>query len=1294
MRKIIITLGLWFLVIGIWAQNDEGAKIVPVSQAINEIIGGKTYSIQVGVSYLGQNRNEVERKTNPLDIRFPWDVLYLFDTFSNESFDVSKGYFGDKILINWDLRSNFDIITSIKIYRREYREYVTPQDDVDHQYDFVASVSKSETSYEDKYTEGGVLYEYKVIAEGVSEIESLYSTYISGIGYRNPTAVITGNVSYEGGNPVKDVIIKANSDGSGINIGSSLLVPATSSIQIEQLTTPISDATTFQAWVKPENAFTNDAGIPINLFKLSNLDTNIIDITANLLATSKELVVSIGGSQYRIENYYPSGKLNSKGDDILIPVSNFNSSFIHFSVVMEDGKIPLLYINGRAISEAYKTEVHEKLVDFDPDYTAPYFDVTIPTQTNILSIGGAPTDWDDFYIGGQNGSFIDEIRIWKDTLGATTIRTDYSRYISGNDDRMVSYLSANEKVGSFAYDLSRSGFNYNKNHGKLWQSTTPIADKVTWSIGTGNFPTTDQLGILGVTDINGNYEITAIPYSGTGESFNITPLYGVHQFEPGQQLVFLGEGSEVVNKINFVDISSFSFKGKILYDTRGVFKSFTETTPIVDVNAGDEYIDANQIIGEGYNYYETLSNGKLSKGEYWYNLEKDRYEKYAPIYSEGVNIYVDGNIVLDENNLPVVSVSKDGVNGYFDIQAPIGDHYISVKKNGHEFKHEGRFPAESGTFKEFFEDSNEAVIFIDSTRVTLVGKVVGGSVEAAKTIGFGDVGLFEEQTEDENGNPKTITVSSINNIGIAAIKLGYIPPGSSESELETEFNFETNTETGEHRVSVLPLKYQIDQLGGIRILANNTINLIDSNETVDVSKNETATIPQHENSDGSFYFGEPYHYEKSFTYRTTPVLSVISQSSEATVKIDGKTISTLGFDFPIYKQFGDNEIQLKSFERYTNYDGDENVEDIVPIIDGEFKPTNNIAPAGSESANRDPDDESVIKYTFKGGMPSISAPFTRSLSIIYRINGVDYEAENYITEGIILGGQSDGSLTFITAAPDVPDIILRAPPGSNSFASIESGESISFTTEGSFSHSVGAPANVSLRLGMEFETGGGLAGPVIAADFKNSFDLGVQSSISSTDGNSITKTYTFNQTISTSDDPDHVGSDGDLYIGQSKNYFYGSFDDVQSSNEPIGSSVSLELTNSIGQSIFISKQKAMYFVEEPSETFFIHSQKHILETLIPGLQLIISNIENGIISEDDTGVPTKGEYIQQINLWRKIILDNERSKYLVKNDRSTYRNGLSTLIDDYNGEIVDALNNNPPPARRLILIDNLNNSNK
>ncbi len=1293
MTKIIITLCLFFLVTGLWAQNDTGAKIVPVSQAVHN----KDFTIQVGLPYLGQNKNNTERIINPVDIRFPWDVLYLYSTFAEESFDISKGYFGDKIFINWDLRSNFGFISTIKIYKRLYTDSGT------NPYQFVGSVSPSVTEYEDRYVEGGVLYEYKVVAEGISNIESLYSTYITGIGYRNPTAVVTGNVSYKGGNPVKDVIVNARSEGSSINEGSSLNVPATGTIEIKKLSTPINAEATLQAWLKPKNAFENDVGVPIRLFQLSNLDINSIDVTVNLLAATKVLVVNIGGSEYKLHNYFPSGKLNAKGDDIMVPVTDFNSRFVHFSVLMKDGTAPLLFINGRQITQAYKDAVNENLTGMDPNYVSPYFNVTIPTQTNTLSLEGNSTNWDDIYVGGGNDSYIDEIRIWKAGLEPKTIRTDYTRYISGNDSRMVTYLRSNEKVGSYAYDLSRDGFEYNKNHGNLWNVTTPTANKVLWALGIENFPTTDQLGILGVTDINGNYEISAIPYSGTGESFNITPLFGQHQFEPGQQLVFLGQGSEVVNKIDFIDKSSFSFKGKILYDTRGVFKSFVDVnsgTSIIpnfnNLTEGDEYVSASNIIGEGYNYYETLSFGKKDKGEYWKNDNEtpndptdDYLERYAKINSEGVNIYIDGNIVMDENNIPVVSDSE----GNFDISVPIGNHYITLKKDGHTFVHNSRFPAQTGTFKEFFEDSNEQVIFIDDTRVTVVGRVVGGSVEAAKEIGFGENGLFEKTVTGTNGN-ETITISSKNNIGVADITLGYKPGGSAVTEF-TKFNFKTNKETGEYRVELLPLDYEL-KASDISIPSATAfpVSILEPGkiEEVKVSKDVALTTPEFQYDSGNKEVGSPYHYKYNFNYRSTPVLKVTEQTSDKVVN----GISTQNFTFPVYSQFIPYKVVLNRFERYTNYDDADAgaVEDLVPVIDGELLANNNLALAGSESIVVDPNDGSILTYTFKGGLPAISYPFTLLSTLKYRINGIDYDVENYKNEGIILGGKSDGTQTFVTAAPDIPDIILRDPPGSNSFASIEKGQSITFTTESSFAHTEGIRTDFKVLLGVKFGAGGGLAGPVITVDTKNNIDIGIGISGSSKDGKSLTKTYTFSQTISTSDDPDFVGSEGDLYIGNSKNQFYGSFDNIQASTVEIGNSTSYELANDLGESIFVSKQKAVYFVEEPSNTFFVFSQKHVLTTLIPEYELFISNIENGLLTEGVDGTLTIAAYQEQIRLWKKLILDNERSKYLAKNEREEYKTVLANVISNFNSKITTAINASDDPLGESNLRDKLDESTK
>ena len=81
------------------------------------------------------------------------------------------------------------------------------------------------------------------------------------------------------------------------------------------------------------------------------------------MVTSKVLVVNVGGSQYRLENYFPSGKLNSRGDDKMTPVADFNTSFVHFSVGIQNDSVPLLYVNGRKITEIYKKDVNDKLIE-------------------------------------------------------------------------------------------------------------------------------------------------------------------------------------------------------------------------------------------------------------------------------------------------------------------------------------------------------------------------------------------------------------------------------------------------------------------------------------------------------------------------------------------------------------------------------------------------------------------------------------------------------------------------------------------------------------------------------------------------------------------------------------------------------------------------------------------------------------------------------------------------------------------------------------------------------------------
>lgn len=1309
MKKIVFTIFIAMLSSGLFAQINKGAKFVLVSQSVqSDTIGNNLFTIQVGLPLVGQNKalsTPTTRTVTPADVRFPWDILYLFSTFSEDFFDVSKGYFGDKVLISWVLKNNAKAISSIEIYRREYsplspKAWGTP----------LTTVTTSSTSYEDKYTEGGVMYEYKVHAVGLHTAEILYKNFITGIGFRSPTAIVTGNINYKGGNPVKDVIVSATSNGGISGKLTALMIPDTSKLFIGNVSKPIAGTTTLQAWVKPAIPFTDDAGTAIRLFKIgtnSNL-ADTINVTVNLKASSKLLEVNIGGSIYQLKNYYPSGTTNARGDDELTPVSSFNTSFVHFSVILKNGSVPSLFVNGRPISDEFRLSTHNKLIGDTLGYTAPYFLVVVPTLTNTL----ASANYENITVGGRRKCYIDEIRVWNAAVDTLKIRTDFKRFINGNHANLVSYLPANEAVGEYAYDLSRTGFVYNKNNAKLGAG-------IGWTTATGTTPTISQLGVLGVTDINGNYEITSIPYSGTGESFTITPMYGQHKFEASQQLVYLGQGSEVANKIDFIDKSSFSFKGKVMFDTRGVFPSFVDVNkldhpgaPFSGLTDGDQYISGPGILDEGYNYYQKGVN-KYSKGEYWMKDKgtppaHDYYlERYGRIYVEGAYIYVDGNMVFDANSLPVVSDKE----GFFDVSVPIGNHSITVKKDGHQFVYGGRYPAASNSFKEFFEDSNEPVVFVDTTKVTVVGKVVGGSVEAGKKIGFGENGLRRQMVSTNSiGGTRTVEVSAKNNIGLAKFVLGYKPGGSATTPY-TRCSFSTNKTSGEYRMALLPLRYEL-LAQDLTIPTAPTVSVIKAgtSETLDFSKVDSTKTPSFKYlnfgaADSSVLIGLPYHYEKNFIFRSIPVLQVTNQTSDPTIQVGGEERSTANFVNPVYSQFHPYQIELKRFERYTNNDSiNAPITSEVPVTDGQLVYTNNLALANnSETVTEDKNDRSIITYHFQGGLPSIVAPFTKSITLKYRINEIDYDVEGLKTTGIIIGGASDGSQTFVTQAPDIPAIILRDPPGSNSFASIEQGESISFTSEASFARKEGGAVDVTIGGGMFFELQGGLVPtPKVSIETKNSLVLGVGINNTSKDGKRVNSTYTFNKTLSTSRDNEFVGADGDLYIGNSKNIFYGAYDNIETSKTipkkyVNGAAIPLapaEYVNlgTVSAPIYISKQKALSFVDKPTETFFVYSQKHILTTLIPEYELFISTNLNGPNPNSAENIRKREEYAEKIRLWKKVILENEKSKYLAKNNRAKYKESIASVLTDFNDKISDVYDGVTDPVAKSKLTNQLSQS--
>lgn len=1264
------------------SHNNVNLQLTQTRGGVNGTFTIRSVGIQVGLPYMGvinvpQNNNPSQNYR--MDLGFPWGIRYRYSTFSEDAFTVSKGYYTDKVSINWQVKANQSLISDFLIFRSTEISSSNPSWG-----NSIATLSSSARSFDDSNIEGGKLYKYKVVARGVEAFENIYSSYIVGIGYRNPSGVITGNVSFDSGTPVKNVLISASPTGSIINFGTSLRIPSNEVVSVNRFHKVLKDSLTLQAWVKPETNFNNDE---ISVFQIrSNVDQVLnFKVKLGVVNTKNTLTLTLespnrGDQIITLSDYIPTGDVDNKGDDVLVPITNVNGSFTHFSAVLRNNQVPDFYINGRLISATYAATINTIL---NKNKTAGSIVPTVTfTSSNVstrlnTSAAGYPQSWTVLRLGGVKNAYLDDIRVWETALTAAQIQTDFRRYLKGNEPFLHTYLTANENAGGFAYDLSSTGFDFHSNNATL--NTSASFSNI--------IPTNTQLGILGVTDQFGNFVISAVPYTGNGNSYTLVPSLGKHKFNPNQQMAYVGAGSTVINNVNFKDVSSFSFNGIAVYDSRDVFPP-TSDAPIT----GDIKDD------EAYNAF-VKGNLKYPKGEYW--AEKNAVgliislRRYARIPVPGAYVNIDNQPAIDANNVPVLT----DINGRFTIQVPIGEHAISISKSGHEFLYDGRYPARTtavvagqtvvtNTYQDFYEDRTEPITFIDNTKVTVIGRVVGGAVQADQVIGFGDTGKKTHTYLDDNKAIRSIDYTSINNIGQATLTLGHMPAGSSTVTPEYRTTITTNLQTGEFRKKLLPLSYNLSQNDVVFTSGINPGNapLLNQGKVINFTAINAFKTPTFTKGSTTIN-GQPYQEILKFTYTAAPQFNVTSQSSDAQITADGKTYTIASNqDTPVYSQFGNYQIQIKGVETYKNHDNSliTPVVSTVAVTGGEIIKTNNIALADSEKTETSATDPSVLIYSFRGGIPNtdVATGFKRNMSLSYLLNGIDYPLTDFKNEGILLGGVSDGTQSFVTAGPQLPDFVLRDPPGSGSSATIDKGSSFTFSKESSYSLNNGSGSSGTVGLGFTLEVGGSILGPVVKTEVTNDVSVGLSMEQAASTGSSVENTYTFNQSISTSDDPNWVGSEADLYIGYSANQIYGTYNKVTATTTQNGA-VPIKvvpLANTTANVIYPKVSTAIYFNEAPEKTFFIYSQRSIINDLIPKYELFVSQIESGALIENTNGVLSKNAYLSSINLWKRIILNNELSKFKAYNDKDQLKASLNSILDGLKNPITNLLS---PAAKNL-----------
>lgn len=195
------------------------------------------------------------------------------------------------------------------------------------------------------------------------------------------------------------------------------------------------------------------------------------------------------------------------------------------------------------------------------------------------------------------------------------------------------------------------------------------------------------------------------------------------------------------------------------------------------------------------------------------------------------------------------------------------------------------------------------------------------------------------------------------------------------------------------------------------------------------------TVTQRDHDDGAFGLSK---------YEIEDASGKLAIDDIYTIDTNGKV--TYNYGGAIFEREENYTFDLKGFEEYVNHDvKNQPVASRVPLsgnvvtINNALSASqkvyleNNTAgkPAGSlvelESNQLQLDSLGCAVYTWKAGLPNITAPYSRTLSISYDIDDRTYNWDGSGMNGIILGSLPTGN-NFVTSGPDMVEMILRDPP--------------------------------------------------------------------------------------------------------------------------------------------------------------------------------------------------------------------------------------------------------------------------
>ncbi len=472
-----------------------------------------------------QPGNSVYSTQSPVEVKSNGN-LYSSEMGYIKTVTASKGYYSDRVSLEWEIEGGS--VDQFSIRAREYGS----NGDWKQIEQIEANVASTSYQYSDTKAVPGVIYEYQIVAVkncGGGNDQIPYEGEI--IGFRTPTGDIYGRVTFENGQAVAGVEVRAEmAEGEGI-AGKAYVVDGNDYLTIDnaRLLQEATAAVTLEAWIRPEAAGTiiKKAGMYELLYKGGKIAFKV---------GTQEVTSASSLSIYTDEQPY-----------------------VHVAAVADEDYL-YIYLNGVQEARTQRT-------------------ATVTGNTNQVVMA---TD-------GYKGA-IDEVRIWSVARTAADIERDYGRYLVGNETGLKAYYTFDYAVESSFFDISYNGINYNQNHGVVSGATLSSTDIPTLSqLGHKGYTGADGaytiralpyrgngtsymiIPRLGIHQFESEKELRLLNAQAQSHTVNFTDK---SSFKVTGKVMYKG-GSIPVEGVNFaVDgITAMSSKGEVLKtDAKGMFE--------------------------------------------------------------------------------------------------------------------------------------------------------------------------------------------------------------------------------------------------------------------------------------------------------------------------------------------------------------------------------------------------------------------------------------------------------------------------------------------------------------------------------------------------------------------------------------------------------------------------------------------------------------------------------------------------------------------------------------------------